>query len=413
MTVSARIRLVRATLTATVVIVLAPVFAQVPEQTPMVRPLRGGPFLLYPFFTTEVEHDDNLFLTETDQVATASITATPGILAELPSRTGNTAARIGYALRFREYEAIRFDNPLSHFFTADGRFGLGAGFVGGAAANYERGVLDTRRFDPGGEATFEGDDYQAGGLEFDVGHERGNVRRIALVASRNLVRFLDRPPDTVGFFDSDADRLGVTGKHRRGNQLWVLWSVRSGKEKRVRPIGDLEERRDIREFEVSGGVRMQVSMATRLDLQVAYTDNKYDSANPDTFRGPLWQFLGTRVVPTRGRISARLERIVFPSIYRANNFYVSDQFNIQYDNDRQARIGYGALVLYHRNSYPEDDDNEGRRLDRLLEGQVWIGYRFRPGLEWRVYAGTGSRASSIDRFNFNATRVGTWFAFGI
>lgn len=406
-------RLGRAVWIVAIGMLLAPVFAQVPDQTPRVRPFRGGPFLLYPFFTTELEHDDNLFLTAEDQVATASVTATPGILAEVPSRTGYTAARIGYALRFREYEAVRFDNRLSHFFTADGRLGLGAGFVGGLAANYERGVLDTRRFDQGGEATFEGDDYEAGGLELELAHERGNVQRIGLLASRNAVRFLDRPENTIGFFDSDADRLGLVGEHRRGNQLWVLWSVQSSKEKRERPVGELVERRDIREFEVGGGVRLQVSPATRFDLRLAYTDNKYGSLNPDSFRGPLWQFLGTRIVPARGRISARIERIVFPSIYRNNNYYVSDQFNIQFDNDRQARIRFGGLVLYHRNSYPEEDEIEERRMDRLLEGRVWIGYRFRPGLEWRIWASYDTRASSVARFEFDATRVGTWFAFGI
>jgi hypothetical protein len=379
--------------------------AQVPEQAPPDRPIPAGPFEIYPLFSSRVERTDNLFYSSTAPVSTTVTTVTPGLLAQLA--VGQSQLRLGYTLRYRDYRVKEIPTRFSHFLRADGEFNFSRGLVIGFVEDYQRGVLDTETFDPGGEITFLGDKFESNSTEVELGYRRGTRQRVRFSAQRSTIRF-DRAESRNLFYDSDFNELRLSGEHRMGKRFWLLWSAQTDQEDLERPSGEFEDRREEQGVEARLGARMRLSPGSSLRGSVGWRRSEFDLEDENSVdRSFVGSVDFTRAIPAGASFNARLSQGVYTSLF--TSYYESTQLSLRLVSASAARVSIGASLRYTRNDYPEGDFS---RKDTIVGGETWVGYRFGGSLEWRVFANVTSRSSAEPAFEYDVRRFGTTLRLG-
>jgi hypothetical protein len=388
-------------------------FAQISEIRPGARPIPAGPFLLYPSFATDVQYADNLFYSNTNQVSAMAFRATPAIVAQMPMQ--RSAFDLGYAMTYTDYGGGSDVPPsnLSHFFQANGQFNFASGLAVSFSDDYESGVLDTRSFDPGGEIRFQGDEFTRNLLEVALAHEA--PRRVVGVAAGVTHLSFEQGRGPSGFFDTDGTLLRVYGESQRGARIWLLGqaSVSNADLFRIVTEGELEvpDERERDAFQAGAGVRWVLSPGSRMEAFLSYAVQEYVSKRPDSFvgartsdyRGLVGDVSFSSAVPGRPRFAARLTRDVFPSVYRQNDYYVSDRITVLLESPARVRLRFGGRASYYENDYPQ---SEPKREDRSLDVRAWVAYRLGSRVEWRVYARNTTRTSTVPDLGFDASSFG-------
>lgn len=201
------------------------------------------------------------------------------------------------------------------------------------------------------------------------------------------------------------------GEHGRGERLHFLWELQGATADLSRIRVGAEDLRQEDEVAARLGARWAVAPGTRLEGRIGWSRNEFESPTSSTFSGVVGTLTISRMIPTRARLVARLEQTVYPSIYANNDYYESSQLTVQVDSPPGTRVTIGANARYFLNRYPESSPD---REDRILEATAWIGYRFRAGLEWRMYSTIGSRSSTAPEpeVDYEARRFGTTLRLG-
>lgn len=384
----------------------APVSAQVPTETPRSAPVPAGPFRLYPLFTLQTEHDDNVFSDESEEIDAASVSIAPGVLAELPRRRGEL--RLGYVGRLRTYDGVSIPEEFSHFFRATGRFPFGTGWFVEVDDDFQRGVIEARRFDPGGEITFRGDRFEANTLRVDLGREVTD-RSTFLVSVQSDVIDFRRVDDRSPFFDTDGIRVSVIGRHRRGPRTTILWRATAADATLEREIFGVFDARDREDREAAAGVQLRFSPGSQLEATVGWLDNSFRSGDRTTFGGPVWNVEFRRAVPARARVTARLSRLLFPSIFANNDYYITDRVTVNLENAREASLRLRLQTSFSENDYPEPDPD---RRDHTTRVEASVGHVFRNAIELRLYGAWSRRTSTVAESEFDGFRFGTVLTLG-
>jgi hypothetical protein len=408
---------------------------QISNPSPDARAIPAGPFTLYPTLSTEVELTDNLFFSTRDPLAATILRITPGILAQLPMR--KSVFNLGYALQYKSYQGADLDDNLSHFFIADGGFNFGSGFAVTFSDDFQKGILDTQTFDPGGEVRFLGDEFTRNLFEVGLAHGRGR-RNIGLTVGLGRLSFDDQQrlelaePDAqrrvAGLFDTRSAVVRVFGESQRSARLWVVGEavtrtadlsriIRIFSEDPDVPPTDIPDHREQEVAEVGGEVRWALSPGAYLQGRLAYTDQQYVSKSEDlaignrtsSYRGLVGTATFSSAIPGRPRLALRGSRNVFPSVFLGNDYYISDRLSVLLESPARFRLRIGGEVTYFENDYPQ---SVPRREDNTVDGRLWFGYRVRSGLVWGVYARHTSRTSSLEILGFDATSYGVTFQLG-
>lgn len=378
--------------------------AQVPQNPPPIRPLTVGRVLVYPLFALQYGDTDNLFYTETDPVATSVASASAGFLAELPFR--DSSGRLGYVAQYRDYDAVDLERPLTHYLDLRGTLGFASGLFLGVDGDLQDGAYDTRLFDPGGEITFRPDPFRNWSFGVEGGHTAANGREIGVRIQRSALTF-DRGADDPGtFYDIDTDSVRLRGLHGRRDATAILWTLDWETSDLTRPGDD----RTNRGGTASVGLRRSVAEGSLLELLVGWTDRRFERIDrSDTYRGAVGTVTLRRAVPTRVRLQLDLLRTVLPSAFLDADYYVTNQVTLRAETAAKARIVAGGQVSAFRNDYPQTVSS---RTDDVLEGKLWIGYRFLSGIAWQVDVSRSRRDSSFDGLGYDELRVGTTLRLG-
>ena len=111
-----------------------------------------------------------------------------------------------------------------------------------------------------------------------------------------------------------------------------------------------------------------------------------------------------RAVPARPVVTVTASQGVFTSVLANNFFYISRQLLAQVRTPTGTRLDLGARVQLFQNDYPKDPAG---RVDDIVRGRLWAGYRFEAGIEWGVYADLERRSSIETLTDYDVTRFGT------
>jgi hypothetical protein len=266
------------------------------------------------------------------------------------------------------------------------------------AERYEDGVLDTLRFDPGGEATFVGDRFKGNNFELEMAHRVGPAQTVGFSAVASTIDFDDDRRE-AGFFDVDSTYVRVFGRHQRNATRMVFWEVGVGEADLERPLGSGVEIRERQSVRVGGVLSVRPSSGNELSAVLSWADDDFSDVTKgrtSVFDGVVGSVDYATSVPARPRLGVSFLRNVLPSAYLDNQYYVSDQLSVRLESPSGARLRLGGRVAYFRNDYPESFP---RRVDDILGGRVWLGYVLGAGMEWRVYVTQVSRDSTLPEFH--------------
>jgi hypothetical protein len=386
----------------------AAAMAQSPRKPANVLPIPAGPFQLYPLFAAVVEQTDNLFFTETDTISATVTSVTPGLAAEVPLPSEGQLF-FGYALRYRDYGGADIDSNLSQFLLAGGEVPFGTGFQFSFEEDYAEGVLDTNTFDEGGEVVFRGDEFTSSVTSLDLSHQGVAQPRIGLTVGRESVQFSQSAQ--AGLFDSVYYNYEIYTDHHVGPQgglrFGAYWS-----EGKLIAVGDDQDRRDERTFRLALGGRWGLNPSSSIAADLGWGTAKFSSTLDDQdskTRNLVGSVSYSRSVPARARFGVRVSQGVFPSVYGANEYYLSRGVSVRLENDTRARMILGADARFVRNTYPEA---EPKRTDDTVGGQVWMGYRFGSAVEWRMYVDIDSRDSNAIGASYDVNSYGAVVSLG-
>lgn len=384
--------------------------AQVPDAPPPdARSFLLGPVRVWPLFIAGVEAHDNLFqVPDTGAGSRRSATvvsAAPGFLAELPFL--NSRARLGYAASYRDFGVSGIATDWSHHAVADLRLVFGNGIIVEAEDEFRRGVLDTRVFDPGGDITFRGEEFRRNVATLGVGHARREDRTFFLRGSRSTHATVGER--LSGLFDFDETRVSAEGEHRLSPQTWVSWDVASTSIDLTRPIASELEARTVQGIHVRAGGRGRVGAHGSWSLAWGRADYRFEGDGRSRFRGLVADGSYRHQIAGRPSLTVRVSRSVYPLLGGVGDYYVSHQLSAQFETPSESRLVAGAGLAYYENDYPQLIP---RREDRVLEGEVWGGYRFRGWMEWRVFVRASRRSSPEPLAEFDDTRLGTVVRIG-
>lgn len=382
--------------------------AQVPDVPPpeaTAIPLGWARF--WPLLETGIERSSNLFqvagVEGIDKRAATISTVSPGAILELPF--SHSWARLGYVASYRDYGVADVDSKWSTFLNAATRLRFASGLVVEGADELQRGVLDARTIDPGGDVTFRGQTLRQNRLRIGIGQERDD-RVLFLRGQRSRQRTIGENP--ADLFDVDEDRLELTGDHRTSSRTSLGWQVVSRHADLSRDVPLGAETKTVRGRIVRIGGTGPLGATGDWTVMSGWAEFTFHGIESSRYRGMALEGELRRHVSGRPSITARLQREPYPILGGAGNYYLSHQLAVEVESPAESRLVLGGSLTYYANVFP----GAGRR-DDLLEFEGWTGYRFGRGVEWRVFARGVRRDSNEPLARYADARLGTSFRVGM
>ncbi|HEX6851529.1 MAG TPA: hypothetical protein VF139_08980 [Candidatus Polarisedimenticolaceae bacterium] len=406
---SARARVLRLLVLVMTSALVPRAYGQLAEDPPPDRTaLLLGSVKLWPLLDAGVERRSNVFQTTaadaTPPQAATVWTGAPGFFAELP--VSNSRVRIGYVASYRDYGIEDVEASWSHYARVDARLVFGSGAIVEVADDLQRGVLDTREFDPGGDVTFKGERFHRNVARLGLGHERDDrsfFLRYQHVANRTVGERIS------GLYDVAGNEVAVSGDLRRSPRTWISWEAQGSRSELERPTDSGTEFREVNGLTARVGGRGRIGPASEWSFRGGWADFKFEGATSSRYQGISLEGRWRRELAGGPAFSASLVREPYPLLGGVGDYYVSDQVLLEATTASVRRLGGGVTLAYYGNRYPE---LQPERKDRLLETEVWGRLRMKERLEWRIYARRSSRSSSDPALDFDDDRIGTAIRIG-
>jgi hypothetical protein len=370
-----------------------------PDRPPREAAIPLGPTLLYPFFTSTMEQTDNIFQRSENDPSNQSATVTtiiPGFVFLLPF--SHSEASLGYAVRYRDYSLEDGSDdgidPYTHYLRGGVRLVFGSGLVTELRQEFRHGVVDTQTVE-GGETRFTGEKQDHTLTELVVALEHG-ARRWYIGGGTTNDEVVGERKSLI--FDVDEERVRVGAELPLRSNLRALWEVRAHQ-------ADLDNtliQRTEEQVEGRAGARWRLGEGSDLDLSAGWIYAQYGLDGEETLSVPFGSAGFERELGTGGRLSARAERNIYPSVELNHPAYVSDKVEATVSNADLARLGLGFRGIFFRNDYR--DDTRGK--DRTLAGEGWIGYRFGRWFQARGFVYWSKRDSTLPLLDYHSLSGG-------
>ncbi len=398
--------------------------AQVPTSLPDQAPFTFGRVQLFPLYSVDLDWTDNLYYQpkdSPDRISTASASVAPGFVLDMPFSQSHS--RIGYVLNYHGYETHALPANTTHYFVGETDLQFSNGFRLGLRDDFERGVLNTQVFDPGGAITFRGDAFQGNNAAISVGYERENSRLLELSINNNRFKFVGQGQSS--YFDVDEVGADLLGEHQLGPRLRLHWELGYSRSELSRPAAggsSADDRTQINQSWKLGGL-WTLGPGSSLQVKAGGEQSETRSAFPsrsDSLTGSLSYLRG---VPGGTQLRLDLTRDIYPATFGHNNVYLTNRFSVTVNNDVRARLVLGTVWTYYTNDFPApiqvppddivDTPYQGRtRKDRAIDGEAWVGYRFGRFAVARLYVRARHRSSVVSRFDYDVKTVGATIGLG-
>lgn len=399
--------------------------AQIADNVGGVAPFQWGPVQFFPVVATSVDWTDNLYYTNpetfvsvggellpVEPVSTLTSSVSPSFLIDVPF--GQSRARAGYAYRYTDYSSPSIPSNDAHFFAGDLRLAFSNGLLVQVRDDFQKGVLDTESFDPGGAITFSGQKFKTNTTALSMGYQ-GKRTQLLLTGYLNSVNF---PADELAaYYDTDGWSGELSAQYAATARLKLIGYYSSSRTRLERPLPptDLTDKRIEIENGMHLGADVVLSPASSFSLRVGRPRWEYISFAPEKFRALVSTASFRHVIPAGIQYSIDLTRNLYPAVFLNSNRYTDERIGVSVSNDARARVVVGTALAYYVNRYPTADlGSIGaiRRLDKSFDGSAWIGYRAAERMEWRFYVRTDDRKSNVRGFGYHVNSIGATFTLG-
>jgi len=300
-----------------------------------------------------------------------------GLGAVLPFRTSELD--LGYRRNRLHYEKTTLNEDTIDEF--EGGVGLRsfAGDVIDLRTSLTRGVADTIRFDPGGEAVFRGEPYDYREVSASAQRETpGRSGYLFRAARRDLVFTGDG--EAINYFEYRGWDLRGEYRHPLGRTSWGTAAYEGRRFdhfcRTLDPAGTAcpgtgipfrEERADA----VYLGARGQFAPRSSYSVRLGWLDLGYSGTIDQGYSGPVGDASARFALSYGMWIEATLIRQAYSSFYRNNNFFVYSAGQVGYGIEWGGRWEMVARALYSRTSYDVPDPDGILREDDTLRMEAY------------------------------------------
>ncbi|MFQ5958834.1 MAG: outer membrane beta-barrel protein, partial [Alphaproteobacteria bacterium] len=351
-------------------------------------------FLLYPKLKVEVEHTDNLFKTENNEVSDQILLLSPSF--DIRSNWESHALILRGLATQALHNETTVENWIDYRLELDGRFevldtGRLAGFLSVKRGHEDRGSPD----DP---ALVEPAVFHVGTLKLS-----GAYKADVILLQLNLTT---RRPDFRDSENDDRDRIEFEARGRAGYE-WVPGStafiegaldVRDFDEE----IDDSGFMRSSDGFEVLAGNTLDLSGVTFAELGVGYREQRFDDPRLDTAAG--FSFSGSLIWNATDllTITGHLRRIVRETTVPGASSALTSAFSLTADYELLDNLILDAQVDFELEEF-EGIGRDDELLRFGLGGRYLIGTNLYAGARYRFEDRTSDEVG--DSFTVNSFRV--------
>jgi hypothetical protein len=358
-----------------------------PASGPASIQLADTPFFVLPYLGAAFGHDDNLFLSHTNEKGSSLYVVSPGV--KVDARDANKVFQLGYQGQIGRYTSSSDDNYVDH--TARAQFDMALD-----AHNFVKIGYDyIRSHDPRGSTdrpiAGSPDKYRQSDpyVTYALGAP-GAQGRVELYYSDPYRRYLNNRQFTTAN-DREMQDYGGAFYWRVMPRTYVMVEAR-GTNIRYDVAGSplsADERR------YYGGVSWEATAATTGTIKVGQLRRDFRNEDQPTFSGASWE----------GLISWA------PRSYSKFDFYTARQTNESTGLGRFILSSLGGVTWTHSWSsyvstavdarYQKDDYQGFDRNDRSVVLGVKAAYRFRRWLTLGAEYAHSNRDSNLDIFDYD------------
>jgi Putative beta-barrel porin 2 len=413
--------------------------------------LQFGRIVLYPSFTINASHTNNVFFRSIDLPAdqrfgSGVLELQPRVIMEIPF--GESHVRWSYAPTYRDYTSDRFtqSDRFSHDFALEGTLRLGPAVTLGVRDHLLRGTVELQEVDQGGELTFGLTPFLIHNPELEVNVAVTGRQGFSILPQYTRIDFNQGAQP----FLYDSEQRGLEGRYNLAldpsTTGYLFYSYESARQERDQILfGDVS----VTHRRSGLGLRRSLTQDLNTEVRVAYEGDLYEGGGVGSFHGVVVDVSAAWRPTDISRVNLTARRQPTQSFFANNTFYVENQLGLQYMRQLATRFVLQAGVTLRNNVYsepidisvtpdtdPSEDQNmDGRidafeslapsvgvrRRDRIIGLQAGIGIRFRPTMALFIGYNLDRRTSNIeqdlngtlfDPLHYHVGRVGMRLTIG-
>lgn len=396
--------------------------------------IQGRHAIFYPSLELIYQHDDNFFLSQTDESDADIWMARANFRLEIPG--GRQYLSLRYSPMFREVDAQGSDgsdydipDSVTHDWELDAHLTGSSVFSVDVAHDFALGNMQTFRIDPSGDPLvgqelFASDArFWANDIELDFNWE-GSRQGATLSLGHHLTEF-DDLQEAPAWFELERIDLGVEYFYKFTPLTRFNVGLRHGtgtadytpklEAERIDGNGNPLLENDFDETEIFFGFGGELGRTTtgHAELSLASFELEEQFFVADQLSDTEWDGINLRATVTKAfsrwsKLAFFGAREVNISSFDANSYYVSNVATLNFNNQPQGgRVGWMVGAGFHRNSYDQDvvldstGDIVGEREDDITYIRAEVGYHPLEHLSLRLNYRHEERDSNAENFNYD------------
>ena len=357
-----------------------------------------GPFRVLPSLEFAIEYDDNILLTNEDEIDDVIFHIMPGVALELPSR--KYAVRLGYQADVLRYADNTDLDTVHHLALADARVNFNFGL--GLRLSDRFLITDDFAGFPVPELTQRTERWEN---TLDVGADYTVRERYTLDINYRwfMVDYKDDP--NTDQFDRDDHTIAGTFFYRVLPKTSVLGEVNYNI---VRYSQAEAEDRDSDAWRLLVGVKGDLTAKTSVLLKVGYEWRDYESTGREDWDGfiaeanVIWKYRE----PSEFRIFGGRANV--ESLFEGTNYYISSYGGAEVRHFLRERLIARVRAMGGVNQYPEDitlGAGSADRTDHFIEAGASLRYQMRRWLAFELGYNFLWLNSNFDEFDYTDNRI--------
>jgi hypothetical protein len=318
------------------------------------------------------EDNDNIYLTENDEVSDEIYTMRPKLLLELPSET--SYLRFGWIPQYRDYADTELSTNWTHFFDAEGTFKTPSGLELKVADHFIKdGTLEITEVDAGSELVYNDAPFDKNTAMLDLKYFFSDTTGFGLYADMQDVDF-DDAYSNVAWYDWSSETFGLSFQRYMNPLLRMALGIDY---KSFSPDGTV----DWREY---SGYNYFVQFygdftpTVNASIKVGYEDLDFEGTGEDyadwsADANIVWNFADAH------NLTMGLKRQAYASNYLDVSSYTNNAVQLTYNFTIVEKF-YGSLG----GEFGKNEYNDYNRTDDIWGLLGFIGYHFTPHVSARL-----------------------------
>jgi hypothetical protein len=376
------------------------------------RFFRLGNVLFRPSARAAYSYETNFLTSPGGHDAEGSYRTEPALEAYLP--IGEKGIRLDYSAAYRDYQRYTLRHNWSHAVNADSRIDLSPLISLAVRDHFLVSSLDARESVPGREILFSDAQFERNDVGAQIDWELGSSNTISLTSGWNKLRFKDSPSNGIEkFYDYDQYRIGSSFRREVTPRTGVFVD---GSYIRVQ-TDDPRNLTDSGGFEAVAGVSTFLTPLMSGQFSAGVRKENYRNGADQDFLGLVFRGALLKEFTENTRLSIAVARDKHLSSFQQNAYYVTYGLGISYSQDLGPNVNFTINPGYQRNRYaepllPSQEFGAEHRVDRLVDAQASMRFRFNQLLAFELFLDVIHRYSNFPGSAFTNCRAGITLLLG-